>query len=83
MRSNRTLPQAGGSAAEKKKKIPISIIQQKVLLMYFQIFHSAKLTPANSKTARIIVLHVQLCKQKSGTVAQTQIESLPDISVQV
>ena len=26
---------------------------------------------------------MQLCKQKSGTVAQTQIESLPDITVQV
>ena len=29
------------------------------------------------------MLHEQLCKQKSGTIAQTQIESLPDITVEV
>ena len=33
-------------------------------------------------TANIIVLHVQLCKEPSETVEQTQIESLPDKSVQ-
>ena len=47
------------------------------MYLHFQISHAAKGTPANSLTARINVLNAQLCKQKLGSIAQTQIESLP------
>ena len=46
-----------------------------------KISHAAKGRQENSKTAKITVLNVQLCKQPSGTVAQTQRESLPDTTV--
>ena len=35
------------------------------------------------KAAKMYVLHVHLCKRQSGTITQTQRESLPDITVQV
>ena len=48
-----------------------------------KIQHTAKGTQATLYTIRVYVFPCQLCKQKSGTFAQTQRESLPNITVQV
>ena len=48
-----------------------------------KISHAAKWTHANAWRAWVNVLHLQLYKLKSGIFAQTQGDSLSDITVEV